>query len=199
MKKFIVYTGVVVTLIACLATSCKKKEDKKDEYANWQGNYFSVRQFALDEWNTFVGEPFVIMKTISVDNKKIDTTYTNSDTINWTPIFETFFNTEISDRKYLGKYNFTQFDDNDDDTHNFFYEAKEDDLFTRKLLISIDGYTKMVRGIYVETEKGSLGASTVQKLYYRPMKTIQIQTIEKSLFGSKKHTVLQYDFMRSEK
>jgi hypothetical protein len=197
VKKFIACTGLFVVFIACFATSCKKKE-KKDPYAEWQGNYFSIRQFALDEWNTFAGEPFVIMKTIS-EGPKIDTTYTNSDTINWAPIFETFFAAEISDRKYLGQYNFTQFDDNDDGTHNFFYEAKEDDLFTRKLLITIDGYTQMVRGIYVETEKGSLGASTIQKLYYRPMKTIQIQTIEKSLFGSKKHTVVQYDFMRSEK
>jgi hypothetical protein len=33
-------------------------------------------------------------------------------------------------------------------------------------------------------------------LYYRPMKTIQMQTIEKPIWGSEKHTVLQYDFIR---
>lgn len=194
MKKSIVYAGVILAFVSCLVLSCKKK-DTKDPYADVQGNYFSVRQFTVDEWNTFAGEPFVIMKTVSVGNK-IDTTYTNSDTINWAPIFETFFATEISDRKYLGQYTFNQFDDNDDGTHNFFYEAKDEDLFTRKLLITIDKYNQMVKGIYIETEKGELGSSTIQKLYYKPMKTIQIQTDEKSLFGEKTHTVLQYDFMR---
>jgi len=181
-------------MLAMTSQSCKKKEDKSKE-PPVIGNYFSIRQFALDEWNTFAGDAFVIQKTVRV-NGKTDTSYTNSDTINWNPIFKTFFETDISDRKYIGQYKFTQFDDNADGTHNFFYQTDDEDLFTQKLLITIQGQSGLITGIYMETLRHSLFSDVIQKLYYNPMKTIQIITDEKPRFGSKKLTVVQYDFMR---
>jgi hypothetical protein len=175
--------------------SCKKKE-KKDEFANDLGKYFSIRQFALDEWNTFLGEHYVILKTTRTGNGKTDSSYTNSDTINWNPIFRTFFATDISDRKFLGQYTFSQFPDNLDGTMNLFYQATDPDLFTQKFLITIDQQSGIVNGIYIETLSHSFWDDVTQKLYYYPMKTIQIQTDDKPRFGSKKFTVVQYDFMR---
>jgi len=195
VKKYFKYRTVLLVAALCLAAvSCKKKEETED-FSNVRGNYFSITQFALDEWNTFGGEPFVIIKTIRNGNET-DSSFTNSDTINWTPIFETFFATDISNRKFLGKYNFNQFDDNTDYTHNFFYQAKDKDLFTQKLLITIDQSSARVKGIYIETIKNTFWSEVIQKLYYKPMSIIQIQTDEKPRFGSKKHTVVQYDFMR---
>jgi hypothetical protein len=195
VKKLFNYGGLLLALcIVLLSASCKKKtpapaasDDKR--------TYFSIQQFALDEWNTYAGEPFLIRKTVTVDNKS-DSSFTNSDTLDWSGIFKTFFAAEISDPKYLGHYNVKSFADDDDFTINIYYEANEDDLFTRKLLITIDRETRLVRGIYIETIKESLLKATVQKLYYRPMKTVQIQTIEKPVWGAEKHTVLQYDFIR---
>ena len=175
--------------------SCKKKK-AADPNANVRGNYFSIRQFALDEWNTFQGEPFVILKTVREDKGKPDSSYTNSDTINWNPIFTAFFETDISDRKFLGQYTFTQFDDNVDFTHNFYYQANDPDMFTQKLLITIDAQGGLITGIYVETVKHSFWDDVTQKLYYNPMKTIQLQKDDKPRFGSRKFTVVQYDFMR---
>ncbi len=183
-------------MLLTAASSCKDNK-ANDEFANESGSYFSIRQYALDQWNTFSGEPFVILKTERVNNGHWDSSYTNSDTLNWGDIFKVFFETEISDRKFLGKYKFTQFDDDQDDTHNFFYEALEDDLYTRKLLITIDGYNQMVKGIYIEANKESLLGSKMVKLYYKPLQRIQIQTIESPLLGEKKHTVTEYDFERS--
>ena len=175
--------------------SCKKKKTA-DPVDDIKGNYFSIRQFGLDQWNTFHGEPFVILKTIRVGKGKQDSSYTNSDTINWTPIFKTFFETDISDRKFLGQYTFTQFDDNTDMTHNFFYQANDEDLFTQKFLITIDQQTTKVMGIYIETLDHGFWEDCTSKLYYNPLKTIQIQTDCKPRFGSKKFTVVEYDFMR---
>lgn len=187
---------LVVALLALLFTSCKKKEEKEN-FDDVKGNYFSIKQFELDQWNTWQGEPFLITKTVTV-NKKTDSSLTNSDTISWAPIFKAFAETDISDRKFLGKYNFNQFDDNQDNTHNFYYQAKEDedDLFTRKLLITIDKDNNKVRGIYIETFKKYFGGEKTEKLYYAPMKTIQIQTDDKPLLGSKKFTVTEWTFMR---
>ena len=186
---------MLIALLVVSSLSCKKKSTT-DPLANIKGNYFSIRQFALDEWNTFHGEPFIIVKTVRVGKGKPDSSYTNSDTINWTPIFKTFFETDISDRKFLGQYTFTQFDDNTDFTHNFFYKANDEDLFTQKLLITIDQQTNKVIGIYMETLKHSFWDDCTQKLYYNPLKTIQMQSDCKPRFSSKKFTVVQYDFIR---
>jgi hypothetical protein len=96
----------------------------------------------------------------------------------------------------LGKYKFTQFEDNQDDTRNFFYEALDEDLYTRKLLITIDQYNQMVRGIYIEAIDKTIFDEKMVKLYYKPMSRIQIQEIETPMFGEKKHTVTEYEFIR---
>jgi hypothetical protein len=193
-------TGYIAAfLIALLAmASCKKQKKAEDDFSDVKGSYFSIRQYGLDVWNTYSGEPFVIKKTVRINNGPIDSSLTNSDTIAWAPIFKAFFETDISDRKFLGKYNFTQYDDNDDWTHNFFYQAKadEDDLFTQKLLITMDQQTMKVKGIYVESIKKTFWSTVSQKLYYSPMNTIQIQTEEKPEWGGKKFTVVEYTFLR---
>jgi len=175
-------------------SSCKEKE-KVNEFDNLKGNYFSIKQFALDEWNTFSGESFVIVKTVT-ENGKADSSFTNSDTINWSAIFKTFFETDISDRKFLGQYKFSQFDDDNDGSHDMLYEAIDDDVLTRKLLITLDRYSRKVTGLYVVTLRKSPFHEVMQKLYYNPLKTIQIQTDDKPLVGKKKFTVVTYDFMR---
>ena len=188
------YAGLLLVLLA--VASCKKKEKAAVDTSDIKGNYFSIKQFALDEWNTFSGEPFLIEKSVRINNGKPDSSMTNSDTISWAPIFKAFFDADISDRKFIGKYTFTQFDDREDETHNFFYQANDEDLFTQKLLITIDDVNSKVKGIYVETYKKTFMSTTVQKLYYSPMKTIQIQNDEKPMLGSKKFTVTEYTFMR---
>ncbi len=188
------YAGLLLVLLA--VASCKKNEKAAVDTTDIKGNYFSIKQFALDEWNTFSGEPFLIVKSVRINNGKPDSSMTNSDTISWAPIFKAFFDADISDRKFIGKYTFTQFDDREDETHNFFYQANDEDLFTQKLLITIDDVSSKVKGIYVETYKKTFMNTTVQKLYYSPMKTIQIQNDEKPMLGSKKFTVTEYTFMR---
>ncbi len=207
MKKLTVYHFALLTIFfATLFQSCKKK-DSKDPYADIKGNYFSIRQFALDEWNTFRGEPFTIIKTVKeaqgeksikdVAYAKIDSSYTNSDTLNWGNIFAVFFATDISDRKFLGKYTFSQFDDVAEGTRSFYYHADDDDLYTQKLLINVDITNNKVKGIYIETFKKSIWAEVKQNLYYSPMKTIQIQTDEKPIFGARKYKVVQYYYQWS--
>jgi len=193
VKKTVIYYGILcIGVVAITFSACKKK---LDPYADLKGNYFSINQYALDQWNTFTGEPIMIMKTTRVNSGKADSLLTNSDTLAWAPIFKAFAETDISDRKYLGQYTFTQFDDNQDETHNFYYEANDKDLFTQKLLLSIDQFNNKVKGIYIETIKKDIEGEHTQKLYYAPMKTIQIQTDDSPIIGKKKFTVVQYDFM----
>jgi hypothetical protein len=196
VKKQIVFKSLfLVALLGILSGGCKKKEPNED-FSDVKGNYFSINQFIVDQWNNFPGPTCVITKHVRVNDKTVDSSYTNTDKIDWTPIFKTFAATDISDRKFLGKYKFTQFDDPQDETHNFFYQAEDDELFTQKLLITLDMYNLKVKGIYIETFKKTPFDECTQKLYYAPLKTIQIQTDDKPVFGSRKHTVENYDFLR---
>ncbi len=195
IKKVTFPLFLLIAFMAVLFSSCKEDSNTED-FSDIKGNYFSVRQYALDQWNTFYGEPFLIVKTVRVNDGPYDSSYTTSDTLNWGKIFEEFFKTEISDRKYLGKYKFTQFDDKQDDTHNFFYEALEEDLYTRQLLISINMYTKKVKGIYIKAAGNSGMDDREVKLYYKPMKRIQVQVTETPTFGEKVHTVSEWEFIR---
>ena len=196
MKKQFIYRSVIlVALFAIVAGSCKKKEPKED-FSDVKGNYFSINQFIVDQWNNFPGPTCVMVKNVRVNNVTVDSGFTNTDTFSLAPVFKTFRESDISDRKFLGKYKFTQFDDPQDATHNFFYQAEDDELFTQKLLITLDMYNMKVRGIYIETFKKTALDECTQKLYYSPLKTIQIQTDDKPVFGKRKHTVANYDFMR---
>jgi hypothetical protein len=175
----------------------------KDPYADVKGHYYSIREFTVDQWKTHYGVPFTIIKTVreakgdekkikEIAYAKIDSSYTNSDTINWGNIFDVFFATDISDRKFLGKYTYSEFEDPAEGNMNRYYRANDDDLFTQKFLITTDLKTSSVVGIYIETYKKTVWTEIKQKLYYAPMKTIQIQTDEKPSIGSHKYTVLQY-------
>jgi hypothetical protein len=152
VKKYVKYAAVLLGFVLAFS-SCREKDKNTVDYSKLKGNYFSIKQFGLDQWNNFQGPGCGIVKTLRKDKGKTDSTYSNTDTLDWAPIFKVFFETDISDRKYLGRYKFSQFDDPADGTHNFFYEALDDDLYTQKLLITIDQYDNKVKGIYIETLK----------------------------------------------
>jgi len=195
MKHFKYKETFLAALLVIACFSCKKKEKAVDD-GDVKKHWFSINQYALDQWNTFSGSPFVIIKTVK-ENGKIDSSYTNSDTISWAPIFKVFAQTDISDAKYFDQYNYNYFPDNEEQaTLDLFYQAKDEEQFTQKLLVTIDQYTMKVKGIYIETYKKTAWSSCTQKLYYSPMKKIQIQTDERPVIGSKKYTIVEYNFMR---
>jgi hypothetical protein len=190
------YSVLIIILLLIGSSSCKKKKVDNPAVEN-RGTYFSINQFMVDQWQTFHGEPFMIVKSIIKDGQT-DSTLENSDTLNWAAIIKLFSETDISDPKFLDHYKVTPIQDAADGTNNLFYEANEDDeeLFTRKLLLTFDAYNSKVKGIYIVTEKKTVFDDCVQKLYYSPMKTLQIQTEDKPLIGSKTHTVVEYNFKR---
>ena len=125
-------------------------------------------------------------------NGKKDSSFVNVENANWVEILGEFTPTDISDRKYLGKYTFSQFDDNFENTHNFLYTANNNELYTQKLLITMDVNTMKVRGVFIETYKKSFWNERIEKLMYIPLRSILIQQYDKPLIGSKKETITKY-------
>ena len=184
-------------VISALATLCLSacKEKTPEIFNDVKGNYFSINQFIMDEWRTHAGEPVAFQKTV-IENGKRDSSFTNVEKMDWPSILKPFMETEISDRKYLGKYTFSQFDDNFENTHNFLYTANAKDLYTQKLLICMDINSMKVRAIYIETFSSSLWNERIRKLVYTPLRTIQIQQYDKPLIGGKKEFITKYSALQ---
>ena len=190
MKATIRYLYLALSIITLGMSACKK-EKTTEIFNDVKGNYFSINQYILDEWRTHAGEPVAFLKIVTLNGKK-DSSYTNVDKMDWPSILKYYSESDISDRKYLGKYTFSQFDDNFENTHNFLYTANNKDLFTQKLLICMDVNSMKVRGIYIETLKSTFWNECLCKLTYTPLRTIQIQQYDKPVLGSKRELVIRY-------
>lgn len=184
-----------ICLLSACFISCKNKtetEEVKPPVNN--GTYFSIKQFAADQWYTHYGQPYGVIK-ISFHGNKPDSTLTNSFDIEWGMILKTFFESDISDRKYIGHYNFSAFEDETTKTKNYYYEAKDDNLFTRKLQIMFSASNGRVQTIYIETAKKTAGSTRIQRLMYMPAKLISIQEFAESNPGAENDVRLEYRFL----
>lgn len=182
---------LAVLLVSALIVSCASKP-KEPQVEDSNGTYFSIGQFIQDQFATYKGQPFTFEKIVTM-NGKTDSTLTNVDKMDWGAILQPFFESDISDKKYLGQYNFSQFEENITATLNYYYEAKNNKLFTRKLQISVDDMSHKVKSIYIETEKNSQWSHTMHKLFYVPLKVISIQEIDHSRPAKELH--IEYRFL----
>lgn len=186
----------VVLLLSILLLSCKKKTGTNNNanISNNTGTYFSVKQFAQDQWETFKGQPFTFEKKI-VSNGHTDTGLVIAQDMNWGEIVRPFFEADISDTSFLGKYTFSVFDESSSSTQNLYYKANDPDLFTQVLQITIDPFNNKIKAIYIETHKQTFWKNKSQKLYYAPLKSVLIQDFEEPRIGSSKTKIVSYHFM----
>ncbi len=187
------YHAIVLACISLVYSSCSSKNNAQG-IKKTKGSYFSIQQYARDQFSMNKGIPYGFHKISNVNGKK-DTVVQNFNTVDWPTVFKLFFETDISDKKFLGHYNFSQFDDSATQSRNYYYEAKEDYLETRKLLISTDPTNNKVVSIYIEYEKKGLFKSENRKLFYIPLKVIQIQQFKKALWQDPVNIVTEYEFM----
>lgn len=174
--------------------SCKKKEVTKATANAAAGTYFSIKDFTRDQWKTFHGQPFVLHQYVTL-NGKTDSTIVSALTMKWSLVFKTFFETDISDPKFLEQYDFTMFEESTTETRTFTYTAKKPELFTQKLQIAADMYNNKIRNIFIETQKQTFWNTQSQKLFYSPLRFIQIQEHNDPLIGGQKDMVIEYKFM----
>jgi hypothetical protein len=179
-----------------LVSSCKRADTTEEAYtgADTGATYFSIKQFILDQYNTYHEQPFGFVKIVYL-NGKVDSSLVTTRTVEWGPIFKAFFDTDIGHSKFLNQYDFTMFEDNATDTRNFYYEAKNDKLYTRKLQISADMVSSKVRSIYIEAIENTRWHGKTCKLFYMPLKLISIQEFEKSTPGPDKELRVEYRFL----
>lgn len=193
--KVLNYSLLIVLITSLIFTSCNKgSEDSISKVNTSEGTYFSIIDFTKDQWQSFKGQPYAI-KQITTLNGATDTVMLSALTMKWSPIFKIFFESDISDPKFLDQYNFAMFEETTTEARTFTYTAKDPKLFTQKLEILADLFSNKIRSIYIETQKENFWNSETQKLYYAPLKVIQIQEYNNPLLGKNKDLVVMYKFM----
>lgn len=170
--------------------ACQQEEKKQAEEQETGPGYFSIKEFAADQFGTFWGQPFTLQKIIHL-NGKTDTLYKDAYNMEWGEILKLFFETDISAPEFLGKYQFSDFEDNITQTRNFYYEAIDPKLFTQKLQIMVDPFSLKIKSIYIETSSEQKQG----KLLYIPLKTIQIQEYSNSFTAGEKTLQIEYRFL----
>jgi hypothetical protein len=95
--------------------------------------------------------------------------------LNWRSIAVQFWDTDISDSSFRSKYEVNTFQDPSMQTMTLYYEAKDEQLVTQVLQVVVDLLNKKIKSIYITANKTRNGLHLVQKLLYKPLKTIQIQ------------------------
>jgi len=184
------YKFIVLLIFLGSLQACNKKAAVIPEKTPDDKTYFSIIQFADDQFQTFGEQPYTFRRVISL-NGKTDSSYVSSFEMDWKSILQPFFASDISDKKYLDQYNFSLFEDDVTDTRTLMYEAKDNKLFTKLLQIVTDQENNKITSIYVETEKNG----KLQKLLYAPVKLIQIQEFETSVIGNDKALKVEYFFL----
>lgn len=187
--KFAVITAGIITL----SVSCKNKptEEVNVNTNNVDELYYSSSQFINDQWNTNKLQPFVVLRVIN-ENGKSDSAYLQQDESLFKE-FSTFFTAaDIAKKEYLGKYNYTENFDQASGFAFLTYTAKEPDLFTQKVEISMDPYSSKIMAVYIETKDDGFFKTNSQKILYTLDKGIFIQEYSKTLFLDKKERKLAY-------
>lgn len=179
---------LVVLLFSCFSCSSPKGEQIP------QRTYFSIVDFAKDQWEINHGQPYGIKKTVYF-NGTTDSLLTNAIALDWAPIMKVFFETDISKPKFIGEYDFSAFVEPVTSSKNFYYEAKNPKLYTRKLQVTADYQSDQVTSIYIEAEKKDRMGTKTLKLLYTPLQTISIQELETSKTGEKKEMRVVYEFL----
>ena len=159
--------------------------------------YFSMKDFMLDQISLLKGQPYTLQKILRLNGKR-DTSIVALATEDWSPVYAAFREAEIGIPKFTGRYNFTQFHEDITRTEQFVYEAQEEKLPVRRLMIAINDENAKVTSILAEMEKSNFWGGEKKRLYYAPLKVILIQEDATAKVGADKTFSVEYRFLRDQ-
>ncbi len=181
-------------LLTTALLSCKKSPPKTATTDAGKGTYFSMAQFVGDQVSMLHETIYTLEKRVEINGQK-DSSIVSIPAENWAPVYAAFLSADIGKPKFLGKYRFSQFDEEITFSNNYVYEALEENLPVRRLMISANAETHRIQSLLAEVETSNFWGSTRKKLYYAPLKVIQIQEWNTALIGADKTFRAEYRFL----
>lgn len=190
-------TSIILAVVSLMLTSCGDYTQSYTDGKISDSSYFPIKVYAAAQIKTYFGAPYTLYRISHLDGV-VDTTLVNYYNMDWGDILKPFLATDISERKYIGQYDFAVSDDEITGNRGYTYTAKTPDLYTRLLQVNFDPTNFRIRSIYIETHKGDFWGSRSGKLLYVPLRIIQIQETSKTLLGKVRNLRVDYKYMGSD-
>ncbi len=194
----ILYFGAAIGML--LMSACTSDATQNQAATNNGGqeeaesvNYYALSQFFDDQWAMLKESPYVLLKTITV-NDKTDSSFVSLDEAAFKEIRAHFDPNDISGSAFKNLYYIEENYNPDEDMYFINYTAKRDDLLTQKQTIVVNDEDLRIMSIYIESHKSNLLRSESIKLNYNPEKSIVIQEWSKRIFSKPQTTVTKYFF-----
>lgn len=195
-----------ILLLCCVLFACKEKQKSSTaeektavetsatpQKGDTTDGYFSVTDFFNDQWKTRSSDAYTLLR-IEEKGGQRDSSYIPLDSAVWKSMRAYFDTADIGAASFMGRYKFDMFTDETTETIHFHYEAVDPELFMRKMDVSADMFTKLVKSVYMETRRTENGRSISRKMQYMPDRIFQIQTLEKGAQGPEQNTLLEYRY-----
>lgn len=183
--------ALCLLISACVACKPSNSPNSTINTNDTTETYFSVNTFLTNQWSYLKEQPLVLLKTVKEDNK-VDSSYVPLDSTLFAEISAPFLASDISTVEDIGKYSFSFSEDNSTDLIFLQYDALEEQLFCRKIVITAQAENKRIISVYIETQKSSFFNSTAQKMNYTTNGTVIIQEYSKDLFYSPDEKIISY-------
>jgi len=153
--------------------------------------YFSIRQFLNNQWTLLKVEPIVFLKIVEEDGK-IDSTYVPLDSALFESISAPFIAGDISNPEFVGKYKYSASEDRSMDMIFLQYDALDETLICRNLLISASAESGRIATVYMETQHSSFWSTTIHKMTFTKTDAIVIREFSKSFMMSPDEKITSY-------
>lgn len=186
---FLICLGLV-TLSACAG-----KKTSSGISAKADSGYYPLRNFLEGQVRKLYGLPITVER-VAWEGGRFDSSLLPTMYLDWSEVIPAFMKADISAPEFLGKYQFSNVEDNLTATRTYTYTATRPDLFTRTLQIHTDMLDYHIKALYIETKASNFWKSTSQKLLCIPGNIIQIQESSNPLIGSVSRRRLEYRFPR---
>jgi hypothetical protein len=188
---------ILVMICALFWISCSVPTPNSSTFVpDTVATYFPIRRFILGEAYLLSGQPYTLERTTILNGKR-DTGLVALYDVPWGGIMKDFLAADIGHPRFMDQYRVSSFFEESTNTDQLFYEAIDPKLFTRLMTVGLNHETKRPVSIYAETASGNTWSHRVQKLYYAPLKIVQIQEFVTSRMGPDKSSRVEYKFQRS--
>ena len=129
------YLLIVVLSLSLFACKEKQKSNSvKEENTEEVATYFSVTDFFIDQWSNRRGNPYTLLRIVTL-NGKSDSSFVQLDSTLWFSLRAKFDAADIKNRKFLGQYNFDMFEDQTNIVNVFVKDEKKSFIFNAKTKI----------------------------------------------------------------
>lgn len=191
-QNFVLLTACVYI---CCAGACKKAVTTLPPGTDTSQTYFSIKGYIKDQMELLDGQPYSLTHLTELNGKR-DSSIVNFYNMDMASVLKTFTATDIGEVWFLGKYKFSNFEEPSTGNRILMYEAKEPELFTRSLTITVDPTNSRILSLYTETARNETLDEQQQRLLYIPLKVIQIQETKSGTFSKTRNLREEYRFLQ---